>query len=231
MKTLRTLLTILILISANAAAQTNTISFTNSVIAAGNNNFFDIALNKFNTSLGILDSVTVAVQSSTLGGSFFLDATNPALDIDFEGAFGRVTIRQATTNSLGFTQLGQTTNAVTTTPAPIFTLLGGTSTNFSISPLVVITNTTPNAIQSISSSFWSNYSDPTGSGSVIFQARNNPEITVSGGAYFQSATNFTADTVMSVTYTYVVPEPSTWALLAAGATITGLVAARRRRIS
>jgi hypothetical protein len=217
------------LLIQTAGAQTNTISFTNSTTANGLNSYFNLALGKFNTSLGSLDSVTITVHSAVLGGSFIIGAPNPALDQDYEDAAGRITIRQATTNSLGFTQLGETSFNVTTTPAPVITVPGGATNTFSVTPLIAFTNTSPNGVQSIPSTFWAAYSDPAGIGDVIFQVKNRPDITISGGDFFLNATDFTAQTTMSVSYTYVVPEPSTRALLVLSAAGAGLVAARRRK--
>lgn len=206
-----------------ASAQQSSVSFTNSATASGLNNYFDIALGKFNTSLGSLDSVTVTVQSAVIGGSFIIGAPNPSLAQEYEDAAARVTIRQSTINTLGFTQLGETSYSVTTTPAPIVTIPGGTTNSFSVDSLVAITN----IIQSIDSAFWSAYSAPGGSGDVVFQVRNRPDITISGGDFFLNATDFTVQTTMSVTYAYTVPEPSTYALLAL--TALGLAGYRWRR--
>lgn len=137
-----------------AAAQQSNLSFANSATANGLNSYFNIALGKFNTSLGSLDSVTVTVHSAVLGGSFIIGAPNPALSQDYEDAAARITIRQATTNSLGFTTLGELSTTVTTTPAPVITIPGGTTNTFNVVPLNAVNNTAPNAIQSIDSAFW-----------------------------------------------------------------------------
>jgi hypothetical protein len=217
------------LLIQTADAQTNTISFTNSATANGLNSYFDIALGKFNTSLGSLESVTVTVHSAVLSGSFIVGAPNPALDQAYEDAASRITIREAPAYSLGFTQLGETSFGLTTTPAPVAIVPGGSTNTFSVTPLIAFTNTSPNAVQSIPSTFWADYSDPSGLGDVIFQVKNRPDITISGGDFFLNATDLTAQATMSVSYTYVVPEPSTRALLVLSAAGAGLVAARRRK--
>lgn len=218
-----TIFAVLLLATIPARAQQSSISFTNSATANGLNTYFSIALGKFNANLGSLDAVTVTVNSAVIGGSFTIGAPTPTLDQEYEDAAARVTIRQATTNALGFTQLGETSYNVTTTPAPIVNIPGGTTNTFSVSPLIAITN----IAQSIDVAFWSAYTDPFGSGNVVFQVRNRPDITISGGDFFLDATDFTVGTTMSVTYTYTVPEPSTYALLALSA--IGVAAYRRRR--
>jgi hypothetical protein len=216
-------LSVFLMATIPASAQQSSISFTNSTTASGLNSFFNIALGKFNSNLGSLDAVTVTVQSAVIGGSFIIGAPNPALDQEYEGAAARVTIRQATTNALGFTQLGETSYNVTTTPAPIVLIPGGTTNSFSVDSFLALTN----IVQSIDSAFWSAYSLPGGSGDVVFQVRNRPDITISGGDFFLNATDFTVETTMSVTYAYTVPEPSTYALFAL--TALGLAAYGWRR--
>lgn len=213
-----------------ASAQQSSVSFTNSATASGLNTYANIALGKFNTGLGTLDSVTVTVRSAILGGSFIIGAPNPLIDQEYESAAGRLIIRQATTNALGFTQLGETSFDVATTPSPIVIVPGGTTNTFNVTPLTAITNTSPSAVQAIDSAFWSAYSDPAGSGDVVFQVKNRPDIAIAGGDFFLNATDFTAETTMSVTYVYTVPEPSTWAMLTLGAAAaTTMFVARRRR--
>lgn len=227
MKTLslRTLLIVAFaaVVSASAHALPNSVSFTNSATANGLNTYFDLALNKFDAQLGTLTGVEITVQSVVLGGSFRVGAPDPALEQEYEDAAARITIRQAATNALGFTQLGETSFDVTTTPAPIVVIPGGTTNTFSVGSLVAITN----IFESIDSSFWSAYTDPVGSGDVVFQVKNRPDITIAGGNFFLDATDFTAQTTMSVTYHFV-PEPSTWALLSLSAAGAGIFFARRR---
>jgi hypothetical protein len=193
-------------LSAQSLSYTN---FTATATASGLNNYVNLALNKFDTSLGTLEGVTITVNYATLGGSFLLAAPDPNLDQTVNSASGRITIRQATTNSLGFSQIGETTNAVTTTPSLPFTVVGAGSQVFSVAQLTALTNIS----QTISNSFWSAYSSPGGVGDIIFQVKNRPDIDVEGGVFTLDGTEFTVDTSMTVTYSYIIPEPSTYALI------------------
>jgi hypothetical protein len=212
------------MITTSSAQQTN-VSFTATNTATGLNNFVNIALGKFNSNLGSLDAVTVTLNYALLGGSFLLAAPDPNLDQTVNSAAGRVTVRQATTNSLGFTQIGEGTNIVTTTPSTPFTVVGAGSQVFTVTPLNAFTNIS----QSINSSFWSAYQSAGGSGDIVFQVKNRPDIDVEGGNFFLDGTDFTVETSMTVEYTYTVPEPSTYALLALAALGLAGYAARRRR--
>lgn len=231
MKALAAILTLTIAATIAYSAPSNVVSFTNNAVAAGNNTFVNIALNKFDTGLGTLTDVVVTVNFTTIGGNFTVstpgDSFTPA---DVESAAARVTVRQATTNSLGFTQLGQTSFGVSTSPGLTYTVPAPSGSQvFAVSS----TNVFVNNSQNISSSFWSAYQSAGGAGSVIFQVRNNPDITVSGGVFNLNALAFTADANMTVTYTYnpttAVPEPGTWAV---GALLVGVAAytlSRRRQ--
>lgn len=207
-----------------SAQQTN-VSFTATNTATGLNNYVNIALGMFNSNLGSLDSVDVTINYAQLGGSFEVGAPNPTLDQTVNSAAGRIIIRQATTNTLGFTQIGETTNSVTTTPGMPFTVVGGGSQVFTVDPLTALTSVS----QSINSSFWDAYSTPGGAGEVVFQVKNRPQISVSGGDFSLTAADFTVETSMTVTYTYTIPEPSTYALLALSALGLAGYQWRRRR--
>lgn len=225
---MKTLLAIAGLIATTAApfAAPSSIAFTNSATAAGNNTYVNLALNKFDTGLGTLTGVVVTVNFTTIGGSFTVttpgDSATPA---DVNSADARVTIRQATTNSLGFTQLGQSTFAVGTSPSldPFSVPAPNGSQVFGITS----TNVFVNNGQNISSTFWGAYQSAGGLGSIVFQVRNNPDVNVSGGVFGLNALSFTASPDMTVTYNYTastaVPEPGTWAvgaLLLGGAAFT-----------
>jgi len=199
-----------------------TLSYTNTSTASGLNNFTNLNLSKFDSDLGTLTGVQVTVISATFGGSFIIGS--PALDQDYEGAAGRLTIRGGT-NALGFTTIGETLYNVTTTPAPIVTIPGGATNNFIVDQLVAISN----SVSSISNSFWAAY-EQSGGGTISFESKNRPDITISGGDFFLNATAFTLETKMSVTYSFTpVPEPSTIALLALSGLGAAAFAVRRRR--
>jgi len=214
MKTIAALLSLLFTVVASNAAPPSMISFTNNAVAAGNNTYVNIALNKFDTSLGTLTDVIVTVNFTALGGDFTVstpgDSFTPA---DVESAAGRVNIRQATTNSLGFTQLGITSFGVATTPGLTYTVPAPSGSQlFAITSTNVFVGNSEN----IASGFWGAYQSAGGVGSVVFQVRNNPDITVSGGVFNLNALAFTADANMTVTYNYTptapIPEPGTWAV-------------------
>lgn len=228
MKTAATLLAVLATMVSSSWAQ-SVISYTTNAVAGGNNAFANIALNKFDTGLGTLTDVLVTVNFTTLGGSFSVstpsDSETPA---DVEAATGRITIR-GITNSLGFTQIGQTNFAVNTSPSLLYTVPAPSGSQIFT---IVGTNVLVASSQNISTNFWSAYQSAGGIGSVVFQVRNNPDVTVSGGVFTLNALAFTANANMTVAYTYTpsaaVPEPGTWAaaaLLLGGAAYT----IRRRR--
>lgn len=212
-------------LASHAGAET--LSYTNSATAAGNSAYANIALNKFNTGLGSLDAVTVTVNFARLGGSFvvYSDTSDAVTVLDDPAPLGRVTVRQSTNNTLGFTQLGETNVAVTTVPAVPVEIPGLGTTTFAVTSQVVYTN----IIQSIDPAFWTAYGSADGSGSVVFQIRNRPDITIEGGAYTLNSMPFTAEGNITVTYSYTIPEPSTYALLASGAAVLIAVRASRRR--
>jgi len=204
----------------------STISFTNSAPSTGS--FANINLTKFDTALGTLTGVAVTINFVSVGGSFSVTST----DVDettYNSAAARLIIRQATTNSLGYTQVGQTTNVLTTTPGGPFTVPGESTQAFSITS----TNFLVGQSQNISSNFWSAYSSVGGAGVVTFQFRNLPQIFADGLNFTVSSGGISSTANMSVTYTYTgvtpVPEPST---VATGAFLTLVAAAsywRRRR--
>lgn len=222
-------------LAAHAQITPSTLSYTNSATAGGNNTFVDLALNKFDTGLGTLTGVVVTVNFARLGGSFTVstpaEATEVATVLDDPAPLGRVTVRQSTNNALGFTQLGQTPVAIATTPGLPFEV---PAPNGLQQFAVTTTNVWTDQSQNIASGFWSAYQSAGGVGSVIFQVRNSPDISISGGFYSLNSLAFTAEANMIVTYTYEsgptpVPEPGTWAvgaLLFGGA---GFTAWRRRR--
>jgi hypothetical protein len=222
MKIVASLFTLLTALVVSTSQAQNTLSFTNNAVAGGNNTFANIALNKFDTGLGTLTDVVVTVNFTTIGGSFLVTTPNDSFtDAEVNTSDARITIRQATTNSLGFTQLGQTVFGVDTTPSLTYIVPAPSgSQTFGVTS----TNVFVGLSQNINSSFWSAYQSIGGVGSVVFQVRNNPDINVSGGVFSLNALAFTADANMTVTYTYnpstPIPEPGTWAagiLLVSGA--------------
>ena len=220
MKLQAALLSVLVAAITSSASAQSVISFTNNNVAGGNNTYVNIALNKFDTGLGTLTDVVVTVNFTTLGGSFSVSTPDDSFTAaEVQSAAGRIIVRQASTNSLGFTQLGQTAFSVDTTPGLAFTVPAPSGSQvFAVSS----TNVFVGNSQSIDSGFWGAYQSAGGVGSVVFQVRNNPDIAVSGGVFNLNALAFTADANMTVTYTYnptaPIPEPGTWA---AGALLLG----------
>jgi len=213
---------------AGSAWAQSTISFTNSAPSTGS--FANINLNKFDTGLGTLTGVAVTINFVSVGGNFTI-TSNDVEDAQYNSASARLTVRQATTNSLGYTQVGQTTNALTTTPSGPFTVPGETSQVFSITS----TNFLVSQTQNIASNFWTAYSAAGGAGVVTFQFRNLAQISADGPNFTVASGSLTSTANMSVTYTYsgttAVPEPST---VAAGAFLALVAAGRywhRRRTS
>ena len=150
----------------------------------------------------------MTVNFTTLGGSFGITTTTGTA-ADVENAAARVTIRQVSTNSLGFTQLGQTSFNVATTPSLTYSIPGNSTQSFAVTSTNVFLNQT----QNIDSSFWSAYQS-AGGGNVTFEARQSSDISVTGGDISTSYGGFTATPNMSVTYTYdagpsPIPEPAT----------------------
>ena len=216
---------LLMLMAMAGAAHAASVSFTNNATAAGNNTYVNLALGKFDTGLGTLIGVVVTVNFNTIGGSFTVSTPNDSLTpADVNSADARITIRQATTNSLGFTQIGQSTFGVVTTPSLMYSVPAPSgSETFAVTS----TNVFVNNVQNISSTFWGAYQSAGGLGSVIFQVRNNPDINISGGVFTLNALAFTSTADMTVTYNYTptapIPEPGTWAvgaLLLGGAAYT-----------
>ncbi len=229
MKLLASLVAVIATTTLSSQAAPNVVSFTNNAVAAGNSSFANIALNKFDTGLGTLTGVVVTVNFATIGGSFTVSTPDDSFTAaEVESAAARVTIRQATSNTLGFTQLGQTSFGVTTSPGLTFAVPApGGSQLFAISN----TNAFVGNAQNIASGFWGAYQSAGGLGSVVFQVRNNPDISVSGGVFTLNALAFTADANMTVAYTYdpttAIPEPGTWA--AAGILVLAAIYSRWRR--
>lgn len=221
----RIFLNLLGVVALAASSHAATLSYTNSVIAAGNGTPFEFTLSKFNTGLGTLTGVTVTVDFLVLDGDFDVSSTT-ATAVTLSSASGLTRLVQGTNNSLGFTGYTNTTG-VTTTPSVGTVIPGNSSSNFAVTPEFVLNL----ASQSISNTFWSAY-QTAGSGNIVFSLTKDPIISVTGGTYSVNSTNFTAQAQMFVTYDYdpsvAVPEPST-AIAGALVVAVGLVVSARRR--
>jgi hypothetical protein len=196
------------LFTLNHHASAQTLSITNSAttITPGANTAYTLELDQFDSNLGALTDVTVRVDFSSISGFFELTTTTSALALQ---SFATLTIGQSSTNSLGFAQLGPTNVTLVTTPPISFSVPAATTTNIA----VATTNVFIDQTQIIDSLSWAAYQSAT-PGKIAFDIVNDPNLFLAGGGFTLQSTNVVAETSMSVIYTYAVPEPSTYALLA-----------------
>ena len=218
-------------ILAFGTAQASPYYYTNIITQTVTNNVYgswqDFVFNKYNVDDpvkgGLMDllGVTVSVDYSYLTGDATVSNTSPTrtLTIDsFSSAFG------VKTNSLGYTPFTNTIASVGTTPdwSGISLAPSGSST-LTLNPGQYFVSS-PN-VQSISSSLFNLY---TGVGTLAFSLRNVQTITTAGGSYNVDTDLAGSLASMTVTYTYGVPEPSTYILFGLGG-LALVVAYRRKR--
>lgn len=221
------LLTALVVPASDAAA--GLVRYSGTATANGNNEFVPLSLPKFDANLGTLDSVAVTVDFVKVAGTFSVNSTTStaATVNDDPSPAVRVTIRQQPSNDLGFTQIGATNFDFSVSQTLPFSVPGNSSQVFDVVQADVISNSS----QGISTLKFPNYQSAGGLGSILFEVRNNPVINISGGVFSLDATHVTLQTVMTVDYAYTaapVPEPSTYAMAAAGFAAAGLARWRRR---
>jgi hypothetical protein len=205
--------------AATASAATVTSNNTATDIATPGGDFTELRLGKFNSSLGTLTGVTVTVNSLSYSGTF--DITIPASQTILNTVNGRATLREASSNLLGFTDIGERIDAVVTFPQLGNLPLGFTSV--AITTLQVISASSSN----IDSSFWSAY---TGTGDIIFELRSRPDVFLDGSGFSLDTEDFVVNADMTVTYTYTpVPEPSTYGMILGGLALAGAALRRRQK--
>ena len=173
---------------------------------------------------GLFDllGVTVTINSSELAGSSFVqnDGRDPASVTGYSSTF-----LVNASNSLGYTTFSNSITPIATTPDWPVTIAPGATQNLTLNSGQYFVNpSTPN-IQNIASSFFNAYS---GVGTIAFALRNPILLASDGDNYIANTTGAGALTSMTVTYTYGVPEPSTYILFGLGG-LALVVAYRRKR--
>jgi hypothetical protein len=108
--------TMTVVYTYTAGGQTLSVSFSGTAVAPGTNADANLEINKFNSNLGTLTGVAVTVNQVVTGGSFTVSNQDTENGCEVEEAAARILVRQSTVNTLGYTQLGSTSFAVTTTP-------------------------------------------------------------------------------------------------------------------
>lgn len=218
-------------ILAFGTAQAAPYYYTNIITQTVTNNVYgswqDFVFNKYNVDDpvkgGLMDllGVTVSVDYSYLTGDAILSnisATQTLTIENFSSTFG------VKTNNLGYNAFTNTIASVGTTPywAGV-SLAPGTSTNLTLNSGQYFVSS-PN-VQSISDSLFNSYS---GVGTLAFSLRNVQLITTAGGSFTANTDLAGSLASMTVTYTYGVPEPSTYILFGLGG-LALVVAYRRKR--
>jgi hypothetical protein len=172
--------------------------------------------------------ITVSVDYSYLIGETVVGntSTNPSSQLRVTGYNSKFGVQN---NSLGYTAFTNAIATVETSPPWQQTATDGIGFNqsrtFTLSPNQYFVDPGLAMSQSIANTFFSAY---TGPGTINFLLNNDQEITTTGGRFDGNTEGAGALTSMTVTYTYGVPEPSTYALMSLGA-LALVIAYRRKR--
>ena len=205
----KNLLTAAVLVGlAFSSAKASTVSYSTTFDAV--NNFTDFNLSQFDTTLGTLTGVQLIVDFSTLQGSF--QVGNPTGSVAIVSQADNVLTIQAVTSGLGYAAKHGYIYSMTTTP-------DWNTASIAAADLVTFTigggqNLLTNDQTSISSSYFDAYK---GSGSITLKAKDVNSVTTSGVSYTVDSSNTSANTKVTVKYTFTaIPEPTTLALCVGG---------------
>jgi hypothetical protein len=226
-------------ILASGTAQAASYYYTTNSSQTVTNNVFDrwqaFTFDKFNVldeakgpgqTMDLL-GITVSVNNSYLIGQASISNKDAEpSDLTVRGYSSIFSVR---TNNLGYTAFTNTISSVATSPDWTGTVENpiqqGQSLTLNLSPNQYFVNPGYPNIQNIANTLFSSY---TGVGTVAFLLKNEQLITASGAQYGVDSSGAGAFTSMTVTYTYGVPEPSTYLLFGLGG-LALVVAYRRKR--
>ena len=223
-KFLPLLLAASVIVGTSSQAAISYQSVTNPVSGAG----MTFNFNKFNPSLGTLNSITFSILSSIDSGSFFVQNNNVgSVLVRTPRDFLTVVDNQAS----GADYDGNSRTLATTPSTGVagYSLAGNTSQTFTITPVSLI-GVAP--VDYDLSSFLSQYESAAGLTTVSFNASIAPSTTITGGSVTLDMSGVDNATTMSLTYSYTaspIPEPSTYALVFAGLTALAVVIVRRKK--
>jgi hypothetical protein len=217
--------------SAAALISTNTQTLTFGAVPSVG---YDFNFSKFDQSLGTLTDVIFTIVSSSDQGAFTasnstansIKVYNPSDSLTVTAAQGGLISGNSTYYGDGATLT--TTPGTGNSQATGATLASHQTGNYTLSPQSIIPSS---IVCNIDPSYFSLYQSWNGSGSVSFNAANNPQVSMTGGVASFDMSGVTNSTTLSLVYKYTaaVPEPSAYALFGIGA-LALVVACRRRSV-